>query len=544
MKNFLEELQRDLAGSVTDESSVLKYYANDAGIFSVEPTGVVYPFNTQDIITTVKFVAERAASGKQLSITPRGKGTDLGGGAIGSGLILSFPSHMNRMLKLEKHSVTVQPGINYTTLQRILQSHGRYLPPYPSSQDVSTIGGAVANNAAGEKSLKYGSTRNFVRALSIVLSDGSIIETRRLNGRELSRKKGLSTFEGEIYRKIDALIDQKREIIRSARPKVTKNTSGYAIWDVKTKDGSFDLGQLIIGSQGSLGLLSSISLKTEQYNAKTTLVLGYFDSIRNATEAIIKLKRLNPSVMESINDDLLKFVSSEYPGIYDNVISAPFPKIVLIVEFDDFSQIRQVVKARQTLKIMKSHGSDAKISTKVREQQAIWRMRRNSASIIWQAKSKHLAIPIIEDAIVPLPMIPEFLDCLSKLLHKYNIESGIWGHAGDGHFHLLPLIDVGVQKNREAALKLANDFYALVAKLGGSFAGEHNDGILRTPYLDKLYSPAMINIFREIKTIFDPHNIFNPGKKVDTTVAQMHELFVKDYRSANLSHIYDHLPIN
>ncbi|HSH31455.1 MAG TPA: FAD-binding oxidoreductase, partial [Candidatus Saccharimonadales bacterium] len=292
MKVNLKQLQSRLHGHVTAAADALDYFSTDGSIFTITPSAVVYPHSARDVQQTVLFARERAEGGQPIGVVARGKGTDQAGGALGDGIMVVFPAHMNRLRRLDKKTVTVQPGLIYKDLQNTLHSHRRFLPPYPSSIDFCSIGGAVANNACGEKTIKYGATRDFVESLKVVLSDGSLIETRRLSARQLDRKKGQADFEGEVYRQLDGLLTDNAELIARAMPRTSKNAAGYALWRVKGRDGSFDLSQLLVGSQGTLGIVTEATLRTAPHNPRTTLVVGYFDNLDKAGQAVVKLQAL------------------------------------------------------------------------------------------------------------------------------------------------------------------------------------------------------------------------------------------------------------
>ncbi|MGH7238355.1 MAG: FAD-binding oxidoreductase, partial [Candidatus Saccharimonadales bacterium] len=252
MSKVAHYLQEHLMGEVMVSADARRYFATDGSIFSVLPALVVYPRNENDLRKTARFTWQLAERGRIIPMTARGSGTDQSGAALGSGLVLVFPAHLNRIIELDQKTgqVVVEPGINFGKLQQTLITHGRFLPPYPASLEYSTVGGAVANNAGGEKSFKYGDMRGFVASLKVVLANGELIETGRLSKRELGKKLGLASFEGEIYRALDTLIEEQQTAIGQLDSAVTKNASGYDLTNIKTKDG-FDLTPLFVGSQGT-----------------------------------------------------------------------------------------------------------------------------------------------------------------------------------------------------------------------------------------------------------------------------------------------------
>lgn len=534
--NKWQELEQQLTGNVYDNEETLKYFSTDGSIFTIKPAAVVYPKDTQDVVATVKYAASQGTS-----VVARGKGTDQGGGAIGQGIMLAFPAHMNTLVAIGKDYVTVQPGMIFGELQKILHSHGRFLPPYPASMDFSSIGGAVANNAAGEKTLKYGSTRDYITSLQVVLDNGDIINTKRLSAHELSRKKGQMTREGEIYRQLDAVIEDNKAIIDKARPGVSKNSSGYNLWDVKRSDGSFDLGQLIVGSQGTLGVVTQATVKTMPFNPHTSLIVGFFDDIDKAGQAVVKLEKLKPSAMEVVDYYLLDFVKKNHPGQLEGLVPDPLPKIALLVEFDDASQLSQTIKTRRAIGVLAKLASSSQVSKDPQQQAKLWQIRRAAAASISQTPGAKKALPIIEDGVVPIEKLPEFLDKAYKLLKKHKLQIAVWGHAGNANFHLQPYLDLSKSADHKKVFELMDEFYDMVIKMGGSTCGEHNDGLLRAPYLPKLYGKEIYGLFRQVKNIFDPGQVLNPGKKVDVNREATKKLVRKEY---SMPHLYDHLPHN
>jgi FAD/FMN-containing dehydrogenase len=542
MKSSLgKALQERLKGEVFDSPDALEYFSTDGSVFQLTPKLVVYPRNSRDVQETVRHIAEQASVGNKVGITARGKGTDQAGGALGDGVMLVFPAHMNRLLQLDKTTATVQPGIIYKDFQNTLKSKGRFLPPYPSSIDFSTIGGAVANNACGEKTVKYGSTRHYVKSLKLVLADGSIIETKRLSARELKKKRSQNNFEGAIYRQVDDLITQNSALIKKSQPHVTKNSAGYALAEVKGKDGSFDLGQLIVGSQGTLGIVTEAQIRTIPFNPRTTLVVGFFDDLEKAGEAVLKIKPLSPSALEVVDYYLLDFLRQNKPAMIKGLVPEELPKIVLLAEFDDKSQLKQNWKSLKTQHIFKRLASSRRVATKSKEQEELWQIRHSAAAVIWMNHGSKKALPIIEDGVVPVEKLPEFLNKAYKLLKKYDLTIAVWGHAGNANFHMQPFMDLSKKKDRENVFKLAEDFYDMVMKLGGSTCGEHSDGLMRAPYLKKLYGKEMFELFRQVKHIFDPQDILNPMKKSEVTEEYIKPLLRHEY---SMKHLYDHMPHN
>lgn len=541
MKKIARELGGLLVGEVSDDQQTREYFSTDGSIFAIEPGLVIYPKSERDVVLTVKYLDEKARDGEVIGITARGKGTDRGGAALGGGAILVFPAHMKNLVNVDKKNITVKPGMVYSHLQGILHSHGRFLPPYPASMDFSTIGGAVANNAAGEKTVKYGSTRDYVEALRVVLASGDVIETGRLSKRELAKKKLQDDFEGHIYRAIDNLIERNKHLIANAEPRTSKNAAGYNLVDVKGRDGSFDLSQLIVGSQGTLGIVTEVTLKHEEWNPDTMLLAGFFDSTSKAAEAIKAIMPLGPSALEMVDYHLLDFLKKHKPEQIKGLVPEKLPQIALLVEFDNAKSRVREKKAKRVAKIFKQLTYDSRYATDPEEQDALWKIRRGAAAVIWMSSGSKKALPVIEDGVVQPDKMPEFLDAVYGLFKRYRLEIAVWGHAGNANFHLQPLMNLSSAKDRGRILDLADEFYKLVIKMGGSTSGQHNDGIMRAPYLKRLYGAEMYRLFEEVKQIFDPLGILNPNVKIGVTEEYAATKMRHDYSTA---HLHDYLPSN
>jgi len=541
-KELITKIQEVTKADVFTDQNIRDYFATDGSIFTQTPQAVIYPTNTKDVSEVVKILDDEAKSKrKAIGITARGKGTDQSGGALGEGVSIVFPAHMHHILEVDKNLVRVQPGVHYASLQRVLHSHGRFMPPYPSSINFSSIGGAIGNNACGEKTIKYGSTRDYVKSLTFVLSNGDVITTKRLNALGLAQKKQQQNFEGKIYREVDALLKKNHEILKNAQPHTSKNAAGYDVWGVRGKYGSFDLTPLIVGSQGTLGIVTEAQLNVPTYNPHTTLLVGFFDDLDHMEAACQKLLVLEPSALEFVDKNLLDFLQKYHPGMIRGLIPKPTPKIVLLCEFDNHSSVVRQTKTHRAIRILEQYARSHRTSTNSEEQKSLWRIRHSAAAVIWMNKGKQKALPIIEDGVVPLRHMKRFLEGTYKLLKKYKLDIAVWGHAGDANLHLQPFMDVSKATDRIKVLKLADEYYKMVIELGGSTCGEHNDGLSRAPYLKELYGADVYHVFEEVKKIFDPHNIMNPGKKLGVTTEQTKKLLRHSY---GMEHLYDHMPHN
>lgn len=542
MSKVAHYLQEHVQGEVMTAADARKYFSTDGSIFTVTPSVVVYPRAESDVRKVARFTWQLAEKGRIIPITARGAGTDQSGGALGDGIMLVFPAHLHRLIEFDGKTgyVTVEPGVNYGKLQQTLLTHDRFIPPFPASIEYSTIGGAVANNAGGERSLKYGTTADYVDGLRVVLANGEVTETKRLSKRELGKKLGLSSFEGEIYRSLDKLIEENHDVIERAKLQTTKNAAGYAITDIKRKDGSFDLTPLIVGSQGTLGIVTQVTMQTEEHSPSSTLVLALFSDLQQAVSAVEEIRKQSdlPAAIEIVDDNMLKIVDAINPNMLKDVINKPFPKIAMLLEFDENERHQKKV-TKKTVKILDKYATDIEVELDPLRQDQFWSIRHASATVVAHGSNGKKALPIIDDGIVPPEKLHEYIEGVYALFKKHKLQVAIWGHAGDANLHLQPFLNLAEVGDRQVVTKLMNEYYALVTSLGGSTSAEHNDGRLRAPYLKNVYGAEVYELFQKIKKIFDPHGILNPGVKINVT----HE-DVKPYIRSNYSmeHLYDHLP--
>lgn len=541
MSKVAHYLQEHLSGEVMTGTDARRYFATDGSILQLAPALIAYPKTENDVRKTARFSWQLAERGRVIPITPRGAGGDQTGAALGSGIILVFTAHMNRVLELDtkSNSVTVEPGINYGKLQQTLHTHGRFLPPYPASLEYSTIGGAIANNASGEKSIKYGDTRTYVNSLRVVIANGEVIETKRLSKRELSKKLGLATFEGEIYRSVDTLLEEQHDLVQQLDRTVTKNNAGYSLLDIKRRDGSFDLTPLIVGSQGTLGIITEAVISTEPHTPQSTLMMARFDSLEQTQSAVLELRALpeKPSAIELVDEHVLQQLHELNPNQLKEITAPPFPAITLLVEFDGGDRKNNKLTKRAD-KIFEKYAKGMQVATDPEQQQLFWKVRQATSSLLAHNAGLLRAVPLF-DAAVPPDRLREYLEGIYSLMKANNLQPAIWGHAGDANLHLQPRLNLGQVGDRQKAFRLIDDYNKLVIGLGGTISAEAGDGRLHTPYLELMYGSELYALLQKVKKIFDPYGTLNPGVKFGTSLDDLKGMVRPDY---GLDHIYDHLP--
>lgn len=533
-----DELKSVVRGEVLDTPEVLEKYSRDASLFKVKPVAVVRPLDTGDVETLVSWVAERKKSDPALSITPRAAGTDMSGGPLGSSLILDT-AHLNRFLELGDTYAIAEPGIYFRDFDAETKKKGLEMPSYPASREIATVGGMVANNAGGEKNLKYGKTARYVEELGVVLSDAKTHTFRRLEGGALAEKLKEQGLEGDIYRGMAELLSKNQTVIQNARPHVTKNSSGYDLWNAGDGKSWMDLTKVLVGSQGTLGVFTKVRftlVKPKPYASMLVIFLKCLDDLGVLIPAVLKHE---PDSFESFDDKTFNLAFKYFPEFTAQLktgiiklglslipevwmaITGGIPKLVLIVEFRSDDQKDALAKARALQEDIQTHHLHEQMYIAKDEEDArkFWTIRRESFNLLRKKVRGKRTAPFIDDFVVPPSTLPDFLPKLNAILSQYDITYTIAGHVGDGNFHIIPLIDPKQPGLARLIEELEQKVYALVLAYKGSITGEHNDGLVRTPFVEKMFGSEMFALFKEVERIFDPLGIFNPGKKIGTTMA-------------------------
>ncbi|MCR4275785.1 MAG: FAD-binding oxidoreductase [Candidatus Parcubacteria bacterium] len=562
-----DELKNALAGvmkgEVSDDAETLTKLSRDTSLFMRMPELVVYPEDAADVSAVVKEIGRARGAGADVSLAARSAGTDMSGGPLTTGVVVSFLKHMNHMgdvtsnlavqppsksgenlarLNLAKEVegyAETEPGVFYRDFEKATMASGLMLPSYPASREIAAMGGIVANNSGGERTLKYGKTEKYVEELEVVLSDGSQTSVKALTPAELEEKKNLQTLEGNIYREMDALLAENTNLIEQHRPKVSKNSAGYALWSIRdAKTNSFNLAKLICGSQGTLALWTKAKIGLVKPKGHRAMLVIFLKNLDILPEIVNRVLPQNPESFESYDDHTFTLAVKFMPQMLAQmglvkaarlgisfipeaalVATGGVPKLILMAEFAEDTILAADAKALKAKEALAGLDVQTKIEKDEKESEKYWIVRRESFNLLRKNLHGLQSSPFIDDFVVPPSSYPTFLPKLNALLDEYksNMIYTVAGHIGDGNIHIIPLMDLTKEENRQVILDLAPKVYKMVVEAGGSITGEHNDGIVRTPYLPMQFGRDMITLFEKTKKIFDPQNIFNPGKKVGGT---------------------------
>jgi FAD/FMN-containing dehydrogenase len=535
-QDVLKDLQVHLKGEVTIEEIDRERVARDTSLFYVKPELVVYPKNSLDISMLLEYVSSKKKEGFDISIAMRSAGTCMTGGPLSNSIVVDTTRHMNHVTDANEHFATAESGVYYRDFEKRTLAEGWLMPSYPASRELAAIGGIVSNNSGGEKTLTYGKTENYVQALDIVYANGARDIVHAFSGVDLENKLKEESEGGRIHKAMYDLITTNYDTIMRAKPTVSKNSSGYYLWNVYDKENEvFDLSKLIVGSQGTLACVTSATFNGVHPKLHSQMLVMFVPSTVHLGEIVVKMLKHKPETLESYDDHTFKIAMKFFKDIalrmggnmftlgfqfipeFLMVLKGGVPKIILMAEFTGSTQEEVELQVDAAYVDMLSFGLPIKRTHSEREAKKYWTFRRESFSLLRSRMEGYRTAPTIDDIVVHPHDLPEFLPKLDSIFKKDIYKDLIYtvaGHMGDANFHIIPLIDIHKAGITDVLHQLMDEVFALVFEYKGSMSGEHNDGLLRTSYLPTMFAPEIISLFEQTKAIFDQDNILNPGKKV------------------------------
>ncbi len=511
-----EDLRGLVGGEVRCDDLFLELYASDASLYQIRPLGVVRPRNTDDVATVVKYAAE-----KQIPIHARGAGSGLAGESLGRGIIIDFSRFMRRILRTDAESVRVQVGVVHAKLNEYLEPTGRVFGPDPANSTVTTIGSVIALDASGSYWLKYGSARRHIRSLQVVLADGTVMEV----GRERLPDSAAATVATEVAQtstelrrrelveRLQHLLALEAPLIARHQPRSLLNRSGYQLLEVLTKT-HLDFCRLLCGSEGTLALVTEATIATQSLPRHRAVALLMFDRLESAAAAVAEILPFGPSACDLFDRRHLSLARESSPE-YGALLSSD-AEALLLVEFsgDDAATVRQQLgQMVDRICRKKQLAFDSRQAFDLTEVAWFWQLTRRVVPTLHRLKGNSRPLPFVEDVAVPPSVLTEFLVQMQNTLKKHQITAALYGHVGHGQLHIRPFLDLSNPDDVRKMQALADDLYADVFAVGGTISGEHAVGLSRTPYVKRQFGP-LYEVFRQVKSIFDPLNILNPGKIV------------------------------
>lgn len=537
MSKVAEYLNEHLRGEVTTSEQIRKAFATDGSVLSILPDMVVYPRTTSDMRKVARFCWQLSEKGHKLPITARGGGSDQTGAAIGSGVIVNTTAHMDTIFEVDvkQRLVRAQPGVTFRGLNQALRLQGLYVPSFPASQSFSTIGGAIANNASGVLSGRFGSTSAWVKQLEIVLSNGEVLQTSKLSKRDLERKKGLQTFEGEIYRNVDNLIADNDKVIDTLAVEVRDNV-GYNIVDVKSRDGSCDLTPLFVGSQGTLGIISEIILQAEVLTVAPLVGAVAFADFESARDGMEELAALNPTMLEYVDGRIFEQATANGNRyqFYADALETDKVAAIVVMEFDDNDRAKKKI-SKKIAKVFKDKQAYLVLENDELKAEELRALAYVPTIALSPDKSSVSDPGILYGSYIPPERLEDFTQAVKKLEEKYHVELPLTGHVTQGVYRARFLIDLTKPSDRHKTLKVLAEWATVVHAHGGHITGEAAEGRLKASFVYKEMSEETVKLFTDIRDIFDPIGIMNTGVKQSTDMKKLVDTLRTNYDKASFA---------
>jgi len=504
----LDALGERFDGEVDASARTRQLYSTDASIYQVEPAGVVTPANRADVKAVVDFARERGTS-----VVARGAGSSLTGNAIGEGIVVDTSRHLDEVLDVDSEAgaARVQPGVVLDELNDRLVDYGLYFPPDPSTSSTCTIGGMVANDAAGPHSVRHGTTRDNVAAVECVLADGSVVEYDRRERADLREALDAGNREADIYETVLECRERLADEIDKQYPDVERNSSGYDLEGAAAPDGSWaDLSKLVVGSEGTLAFITEVTLKLTERPETRAASLCFYEDVIGAAAAVAPALEADPSAVELVDDEILGYAQEAW-GL-DLVPADAGAALLIEVETTRDAQREAIESAVEAARTDPFLGAEAAVADD--EQARLWKVRKASNPLLNRRPGDEQALSFVEDAAIPPERLPAYLRGVRETLMAHDLDASVFGHAGQGVLHVKPFLNLKTEADRERLRAVSEAVHEVVVKLGGSVSGEHGDGWLRSAYLEAMYGQEIYAAFETIKDALDPHDVFNPAKIV------------------------------
>ena len=503
------DLSGQLDGDVHCDDAFLHMYCNDASIHEVIPLGVVRPMHVADVQATINYAREN-----QLSIHPRGAGSNVIGACLGEGLVMDFSHAMRRVLSVGRDTVTVQPGVVLADLNRALHSHGRFFGPDTPTRSVTTLGGVLSLNLSGSHWLKYGEPRDKVISLQVVLSTGEIVDLD--SSRNVS---GIKTQSGQTSRvlaqRLGEVLDRRSDLLERHQPQVQQNQSGYNLFDLK-QGNQIDLTRLLVGSEGTLAAITQATLQTEPIPRFRGVALLFFDRLELAATAAIEIPKMGVTACDLMDRRLLSLARESNDEL--RRVIPDQAEAMILTEYqasDNVSLLEKLEHLSSRMQRKKKLAFDVQIATNKTKRDFYWHMMRRVVPTLYRLKGSRRALPFVEDIAIDPLKLPEFLSAVHQIMNAHEATTSIFCHAPQGIVQIRPFLDLVGKTDQNKLIKIADAIFEKVIEMDGSISGSFGDGLSRTWAVRKQYG-KLYPVFREVKNIFDPSSLFNPGKIVDT----------------------------
>ena len=516
---ILADLSGVLEGQIRCDDLFLQLYSSDASLYEIKPLAVVRPVSIDDVVSCVKYAGEN-----QLSVIPRGSGSNVIGASLGSGIVLDFSFGMRQMLAVDRESVRVQPGIAIRDLNRHLHSHQRMFSPDPATRSVTTVGGALAMNRTGSHWTATETPREKVIQLQMVLADGEVVRLDSVANQTWvpahSPSPESNTRIRELKSRVGNVIRSNQQIISDSRPQTKINQAGYHLDTVLESD-QVDLTRLAIGSEGTLGIITEAVLRTDKIPGHRGVALLFFHQLQAAATAAVEIGKMGITACDLMDRRLLT-LARETNEQFQRMLPTD-AEAMLLVEFsaDDDATLRDKLQhLTHRIQRKKKLAFEIRTTTQPNERDFYWHLVRRVVPSLYRLRGLRRAVPFIEDIAIDPERLPEFLKRVHEVLNDIDITASIFSHTPQGMVHIRPFLNLADPKDIARMKPLAKAVFGLTLEMNGSISGSQGDGLARTWFLRSQYGKVH-PVFSEIKNIFDPQNVLNPGKIVGTPYSDL-----------------------
>lgn len=534
------ELERTIEGEVRFDRVSRALYSTDASVYQIEPLGVVVPKSRNDVIRTVRLAREHGCS-----ITARGGGTSQAGQAIGAGLQLDTSKYFNHIIDVSVADRTawVEPGVVLDELNAALRPHGLRFAPDISTASRATIGGMIANNSSGARSVLYGKTIDHVHELEVVLADGTLAHLKPLDVHALDRLCDGDALENRCYRTVRDLARSCRGEIDLRFPKVLRRVGGYNLDEFVDPSKPFNLSKVIVGSEGTLALVVAAKLSLVPLPRAKAVLTIEFDELLDALAATPAILRHGPSAVEVMDRFILDH-ARERPALdalRRTILQGDAGALLCVELYDDEARN---LPAR--LDSIESDVNDAGWRCRCRrvvepaDQARIWSFREAALGLSMAMKGDAKSLSFVEDTAVAPEKLRDYIERFLAIVSSHGTCAGVYAHASVGCLHVRPVVNLKTADGVKRFEAIANDIADLVLEFGGALSGEHGDGLVRGPFTSKMFGPVLYDAFRSVKRTFDPDNVFNPGKIVDTPPLTAHLRYWPGYHTPDPPTFFDY----
>jgi FAD/FMN-containing dehydrogenase/Fe-S oxidoreductase len=527
---FERDLRRRVRGEVCFDDVTRGIYATDASNYQISPVAVVLPRDEADVRAAVAVAAEHG-----VPILPRGGGTSLAGQTVAAAMVLDVSKHMNAILELdvERRRVRVQPGLVRDELNAQVAEHRLHFAPDPATASRANVGGMIGNNSSGTKSILFGKTIDHVIALKVLLADGSVVELG-----EPSASAPAGGRKREIVEALSRIVDAHRDQIAARFPKVMRRVGGYPLDELTGE--SPNPAKIMVGSEGTLGVILEATLKLEPLPAHTSVCVAHFGDLPEAIRAVEPILPFAPSAVEILDHTVLQLARGNLKTARLCDFLEGEPEAVLIVEFygDSVEDVTARPAAMRRDLEDRGLGYAYPLFLESAAQARVWEVRKNGLGLMLGMKGDRKPIPFIEDAAVPIAVLPEYVDRVLAICRELGVEVAMYAHASVGLIHLRPILDLRRAGDVERMREIAERAFELVVGYGGAWSGEHGDGLVRSPFNERFFGPELYQAFRDVKRLFDPRGLMNPGKITDAPPMTENLRFGPSYRAPALPTIY------